>query len=103
MKKYEFVAAVAEETGLTQKQVTAVVEAFGKVIVDECVGKGEEVNLPSLGKFKQKVNAAREGMNPLTKTPMHVKESHTLKFTPSAAVKVIILPSKAKTAKKAKK
>lgn len=100
MKKYELVAAVAKKTGLTQTQVNSVVDVMSEVIVEECVGNGGDVNLPLLGKFKQKVNPARKGINPLTKKPMDVKESHTLRFTPTTSIKVVIEPKPAKKAKK---
>ena len=90
MKKYELVAAVAKETGMTQDSVNKVVDSISAVIVKECVTNGGEVNLPALGKFRQKVNPAREGINPLNKQKISIKETHTLKFTPSSSIKVTI-------------
>ena len=92
MKKYELVAAIAQETGLTQTDVNKVIDAMCPIISDECVHNGGEVNLPALGKFKQKVNKARKGINPMTKEPMTFKESRTIKFTPTSGVKVTIEP-----------
>jgi DNA-binding protein HU-beta len=100
MKKYELVAAVAKKTGLTQTDVNKVVDVMSEVIVETCVENGDDVNLPTLGKFKQKVNPARKGINPLTKQPLDVKESHSLKFTPTSTIKKVIEP---KTAKKSAK
>lgn len=90
MKKSELVAEVAKKSGLTQTDVNKVVDAMSAVIVEACVEKGDEVNLPLLGKFKQKVNPARKGINPLTKKPLDVPESHTLKFTPTSAIKKVL-------------
>ena len=90
MKKYELVAAVAKETGMTQDSVNKVVDSMSAIIVKECVTNGGEVNLPSLGKFRQKVNPARQGINPLNKQKISIKETHTLKFTPSSSIKVTI-------------
>lgn len=101
MKKYELVAAVAKETGMTQTDVNKVIDAMQPIIVKACVEDGDEVNLPLLGKFKQKINPARKGINPLTKKPLDVKESHTLKFTPTSSIKKVIEPEVPK--KKAKK
>ena len=92
MKKYELVAAVAKKTGITQTDVNKVVDAMSEVIVEACVENGDDVNLPTLGKFRQKVNQARKGINPLTKQPLDVKESHTLKFTPTTTIKKVIEP-----------
>lgn len=96
MKKYELVAAVAKKTGLTQTDVNKVVDVMSEVIVEACVENGDDVNLPTLGKFKQKVNPARKGINPLTKQPLDVKESHSLKFTPTSTIKKVIEPKPAK-------
>lgn len=100
MKKYELVAAVAKETGMTQTDVNKVIDAMQPIIVKACVENGDEVNLPLLGKFKRKVNPARKGINPLTKKPMDVKESHTLKFTPTTTIKKVVEPKPAKKGKK---
>lgn len=96
MKKYELVAAVAKETGMTQTEVNKAIDSMCSIIVNACVEQGDEVNLPTLGKFKQKVNPARKGMNPLTKKPMDVSESHTLKFTPTSTIKKVIENKKLK-------
>lgn len=89
MKKFELVAAVAKETGLTQEQVNKVVDSMSSVIATTCVEKGEDVNLPALGKFRQKINPARQGINPLTKERISIKESRTLRFTPSTTLKIV--------------
>lgn len=99
MKKYELVAAVAKETGFTQADVNKTIDAICSVIVTTCVENGEDVNLPSLGKFKQKVNPARKGINPLTKKPMDVPESRTLKFSPTSGIKKIMQPTRKKNKK----
>lgn len=99
MKKFELIQAVAKKTGLSQANVEQMLNATVETIVETCVDKGDEVNLPGLGKFKQKINPAKEGINPLTKKPMSVPESHTLKFTTSSSVKKVV----EKTTKKGKK
>lgn len=90
MKKFELVAEVAKKSGLTQTDVNKVIDAMCPVIVEACVENGDEVNLPSLGKFKRKVNPAHKGINPLTKKPLDVPESHTLKFTPTSTIKKVL-------------
>ena len=96
MKKYELVAAVANETGVTQKDVNTVIDAMSDIIVKECRENGDSVNLPGLGIFKRKVNAARTGRNPLTGAALNIPESHTVKFTTSSAVKKVIEVKKKK-------
>ena len=90
MKKYELVAAVSKKTGLTQNQVSEVINATCETIVETCVENGEEVNLPAFGKFRQNNNPAREGINPLTKEKIKIKETHTIKFSPTASIKKTI-------------
>lgn len=100
MKKFELVAAVAKTTGVSQEKTNEVIDALVATIVKEVVDGGDDINLPGLGKFKQKVNQARKGRNPLTGADMDVKESHTLKFTPTSAIKRVIEPKPAKKGKK---
>lgn len=99
MRKSEFVAKVAEVTGMTQRDTEKVIDALTPVIVESVVEGGEEISLP-FGKFKQKVNAAKTGTNPLTKKPMNVPESHTLAFKASKTVKKVM---ESKPARKSKK
>jgi len=95
MRKSEFIKALAEECGLSQRDCEKVVDAMAPVIVTECVENGGEISLP-FGKFKQKVNPAKTGTNPLTQKPMNVPESHTLAFKASKTVKVVVEPKKGK-------
>lgn len=90
MKKYELVAAVSKKTGLTQNQVNEVINATCETIVETCVDNGDEVNLPAFGKFRKKSNPARDGINPLTKEKIKIKETHTIKFSPTASIKKTI-------------
>ena len=89
MKKFELVAEVARKTGMTQDSVNSVIDSMSHVIVAECINGGE-VNLPALGKFRQKVNPAREGINPLNKKPLSIKETRTIRFTPTSSIKVTV-------------
>ena len=99
MRKSEFVAKVAEAAGMIQRDVEKVIDALTPVIVESVVEGGEEISLP-FGKFKQKVNAAKTGTNPLTKKPMNVPESHTLAFKASKTVKKVMEPKPARKSKK---
>lgn len=96
MKKHELVSAIAKKTGVTNQQANDVIDAMSNIIVSTVRDEQDEVNLPILGKFKPKINAARKGINPLTKTVIDIKESHTIKFTPSSALKKVIEPAKPK-------
>lgn len=90
MKKFELVREVTKQTGISQDVVNKVVDNMSDVIVKTVIEYGDEVNLPALGKFKPKVNPAREGINPLNKQKITIKESHTIAFRPTSAVKKTI-------------
>ena len=102
MKKDDFIAAVAKESGMKQKEVETVIDAMVPVIVKTCVEGGDDINIPGLGHFKQKVNKAREGFNPIKKEKIQVPETHTLSFKPVKSIKQVIEP-KAATKKSKKK
>ena len=87
MKKYELVAAVSKKTGLTQNQVNEVINATCETIVETCVENGEEVNMPAFGKFRQKSNPAREGINPLTKEKVKIAACNAPAFKAGKALK----------------
>ena len=101
MKKDDFIAAVAKESGMKQKEVETVIDAMVPVIVKTCVEGGDDINIPGLGHFKQKVNKAREGFNPIKKEKIQVPETHTLSFKPVKSIKQVI--ESKEVAKKSKK
>ena len=73
MTKSEFVAAVAEKSGLEKKQAAAALEALSAIVVSELTAEGGgEVTIPGLLKLVTVKKAAvpeREGINPFTKQP----------------------------------
>lgn len=87
MNKDSLVTKIAARTSCTKKDVNAIVDALGDVIIEECRDGGETVTLPGVGTFKQKSSAARMGRNPMTGESIKVKASTTIKFTVSSAVK----------------
>lgn len=88
MKKFELVREVAKRCDVNQDVVNKVIDAVSETIVEVVMG-GDEINLPALGKFKRKVNPAREGINPLTKKKIQIKESQTVAFRPTSSIKVV--------------
>lgn len=96
MKKWDFVKLVAEKTGLSQQDVNKVIDEVGRIIVEQCRDKGEEISIPTIGSFKQKVNPARKGRNPLTGETIDIKGSRTIAFRPMPSVKAVDGPKKAK-------
>ena len=90
MKKIDFVKAVAEKSGVSQKETEKVISAMSEVIVATCRDNGDEINLAGFGKFRQKSLKARKGINPLTGAKINIPESHSVTFTPSAGLKQIV-------------
>lgn len=79
MKKSDLVNAVAEKTGLTKKDVEAVVSSTLDVIV-EAVANGEKVQFTGFGTFEQRVRSARVGCNPSTHEKIEIPESKAPAF-----------------------
>ena len=63
MNKTELIAAMAEQTNLSKKDVEAALKAFIDVVAEE-LKKGEKVQLVGFGTFEVSERAAREGRNP---------------------------------------
>lgn len=79
MNKLDIIKEVADETGLTQKEVSLVVDGFVSSIIRE-LKKGEEVNVAGFGKFVVKNRAKRTSINPRTKQPIEVPASKAPTF-----------------------
>lgn len=88
MKKKDFIKAIADNTGLTQQKVNEVIDEIQKLIITNCRDNGDEVALSNIGTFKQKVNPARKGRNPMTGETIQIKASKTIQFRPTPSVKV---------------
>ena len=89
MNKTELVAAMAEQTNLSKKDVEAALKAFIDVVAEE-LKKGEKVQLVGFGTFEVSERAAREGRNPQTGETMQIKASKTPKFKAGKALKDLV-------------
>ena len=89
MNKTEFVAAVAENAGISKKDAEAAVKAFGAVVAEE-LKKGEKIQLVGFGTFEVSERAAREGRNPQTGAPMKIAASKAPKFSAGKALKDLV-------------
>ena len=86
MNKSELVAAVANKTGLTQKDSGAAIAAVFDVISETLVS-GEKVQLVGFGSFEVKHREARKGRNPKTKEEIHIPASKSPAFKAGRALK----------------
>lgn len=86
MTKAELVSAMAEKTGLTNKDAAAAVNAFTESVKDALV-KGDKVQLVGFGTFEVAERAARMGRNPSTGESIQIAASKTARWKPSLALK----------------
>ena len=93
MSKGQFVAAVAEKSGLTKKQANAALDAINTVVTRELGRKGPgEVVLPGLLKLSvvnKPATREHEGVNPFTKELMTYKAKAARKVVKIRALKAL--------------
>lgn len=75
MKKNEFVAAIAEKTGFTKKDVDAFIKSASDVIL-EVIANEDSVKFGDVCSFKGITRDARQARNPKDGSVIHVPEKH---------------------------
>lgn len=85
-RKADFIAAVAEKTGLTKKESEDALKAVLDVLQEQ-VSKGKRVNLAGVGTFTLKDRAARKGRNPRTGEELQIAAFKSPGFSPAKAWK----------------
>jgi len=86
MTKQEFVERLAQSGDITKKQAAQALAMVFNQIKGE-LAKGEEVSIPSFGKFSVAQRAARTGVNPRTKAKIKIKATRAPKFSAAKALK----------------
>ena len=86
MNKAELVAAVAEKTGLSKKDIEKAVNAAFDAISETLV-EGGKVQLVGFGSFETKSRNARGGRNPRTKAEIEIPASRIPTFKAGKALK----------------
>ena len=89
MNKTELVAAIADSTELSRKDVEAVVKSFTEVVSDELKKKGK-VQLVGFGTLEVSQRAEREGRNPQTGATMKIPASYAPRFKAGKALKDLV-------------
>jgi len=93
MTKSQFVAALAQKSGLDKKQATAALDGLNALVAHELGKKGPgEVMIPGLLKLNVVTKAAvpaHEGINPFTKQPTMFKAKPTRKVVKARPVKAL--------------
>ncbi|HEY3289881.1 MAG TPA: HU family DNA-binding protein [Anaerolineae bacterium] len=93
LTKSQFIATIAEKSGLTKKQTTSVLDILNGVVAHQLGKKGPgEVIIPGLLKLtvvEKPAVAAHEGINPFTKQPTMFKAKPASKSVKARAVKAL--------------
>ena len=93
MNKADTIAALAEETELSKKDVDNVIKALAQLAYAQAHCEAG-FTVPGLGKIEVKKRAARMGRNPATKEPMKIPAGKVVKFKVGKACKDAIVPPK---------
>ena len=86
MNKAEFIAELANNSGLSKKDAEAVLKAFVKTVEDE-LRKGGKVQIVGFGTFEVSERAARDGRNPRTGEVMKIEVTKAPKFKAGKSLK----------------
>ena len=86
MNKNEFVAAIAEKSGLTKKDAEAALTDYTEVVTD-ALKAGDSVQLIGFGTFEVRERAARQGRNPHTGETIEIAAANAPAFKPGKALK----------------
>lgn len=86
MNKTEFVAAVAEKTGLSKKDADKAVAAFIETVT-EALKNGDKVQFVGFGTFEVRQRPERTGRNPQTKQTITIPASKAPAFKVGNALK----------------
>lgn len=86
MNKTELVDAVAEETGVSKKDVGAVIDGMFDQVC-KSVANGDKVAIPGMISFEQVHRKARKGFNPQTGEPIDIAASMAVKVSAGAKLK----------------
>lgn len=88
--KSQLMTELAEKTGTTRKDASAMVEALVALAYHHAK-HGGEVTIPGLGKLVKAHRAARMGRNPATGQPVQIPAKTVVKFRVAKAAKEAIL------------
>ena len=100
MNVAELAEQIATTLNMDKKEARAVVDGVFKAVV-EAAQQGDEVSIPSFGKFKVASREARQGRNPATGETIQIAASKKLNFMPAKQVKDAMNPPAAPAAKAA--
>ena len=86
MGKTELVEFIAAKAGLTKADALRAVDAFVEGVAEGLKKEGR-VALVGFGTFNAKKREARDGINPLTKEPLHIPAKTVASFKAGSKLK----------------
>ena len=89
MKKTELIAAIAEQSGLTQKDAEKALNATIDTII-KAVAEGDKIQLTGFGTFEQRQRNARTGVDPRTGNSIEIPASKVPAFKAGTGFKDIV-------------
>jgi DNA-binding protein HU-beta len=87
--KQEFIAQVAQKSGLASRDAQKAVDAFLDTITDT-LRTGGDVNFTGFGKFSAAARAARQGVNPRTGERVQIAATTVPKFSAGSQLKAAV-------------
>lgn len=89
MNKSELVKAMADETGLTQKDTEKVLNSFVNQVSNALANK-DKVQLVGFGTFETRERAERTGFNPQTKEQIKIPATFAPAFKAGKSLKELV-------------
>jgi len=95
MQKTDFIARVAEETGVSKKTSRQLIEMALELIA-RSLAQDEKVVLSGFGTFEMRERRERRGVNPQTRQAMTIPASKTPGFSASNNLKDMVRQSRSR-------
>ena len=86
MNRSDLASTIAQRTGVSVKDASAVIAGLNDVII-EAVGRGEQIQLPGLLTIERVERAARTGRNPQTGKAIEIPASKNPVFKAGKTLK----------------
>jgi DNA-binding protein HU-beta len=86
LTKQDFIAKVAQKSGLSNRDAAKAVDAFMESVTD-ALKSGDTINFTGFGKFSAAQRAARQGVNPRTGERVQIAATTVPKFTAGSQLK----------------
>jgi len=90
MSKSQIISSLAEDTGLSKKDVSNLMDKLVELAYSEVRGNGEFV-IQGIGKLVKVNRAARQGRNPATGETIQIPAKTVVKFRVAKAAKEAVL------------